>query len=152
MALFAAGAIAVFLIPLFPGTAFGQYDTPKKTPVPSSLSPEEARKFRKQKKALEEQKKIKTLSMLIQNVNKKLKLRTSGQKEFDRKQALENRLRDRITLFNFTNQAMAEAVRLAREVEEIRRTNRNGPNNSRRLQLANFLEARRREYILFATR
>ena len=152
MAFFAAGTIAVLLISSSPGTSFAQYDKPKKTPVPSSLSPGEARKLRKQKKALEEQKKIKTLSMLIQNVNKKLKLRTSGQKEFDRKQALENRLRDRITLFNLTNRAMTEAVRLAREVEEIRRTNRNGPKSFRRLQLANFLEARRREYILFATR
>ncbi len=152
MALFAAGTIAALLISPFSGTAFGQYDTPKKTPDPSSLSPDEARKLRKQKKTRQEQEKIKTLSILIQNVNKKLKLRTSGQKEFDRKQALENRLRDRITRFNLTNRAMTEAVRLAREVEEIRRTNRNGPKNSRRLQLANFLEARRREYILFATR
>ncbi len=145
-------AVAVLSTLPFPATAFAQSDAPKKAPAPSSLTPEEARILQKEKKAREDRKKISTISKLIQDINKKLKLRTSGQEVFDQKQALENRLRDKITLFKMTDQAMSEATRLAREVEEIHRTNRTGPKNSRRQQLANFLEARRREYITFATR
>lgn len=151
-ALFAAVVATVLSILPFPGTAYAESHAPKKAPAPSSLTPEEARILRKEKKAREDRKKIGTINKLIQDINRKIKLRTSGQEVFDRKQALENRLRDRITLFKMTDQAMLEANRLAREVEEINRSNRKGPQNSRRHQLANFLEARRREYITFATR
>lgn len=136
----------------FSDTVFSQGVARKKSSAPPFFTPEEARKFREEKEARENRKKIDAISKLIAEVNEKLKLRTSGQEVFDQKQALENRLRDQITLFKMTDQAMAEAKRLAREVEEIRRTIRNGPQNPRRLQLANFLEARRHEYITFATR
>lgn len=151
-AFFAATVTVIFSILPISNTAQAQPGVSKKAPDPSSLTPEEARKFQKEKKAREDRKKISVISKLIQDINKKIKLRTSGQEVFDRKQELENRLRDKITLFKMTDQATSEANRLAREVEEIHRTNRNGPQNSRRQQLANFLEARRREYITFATR
>lgn len=150
---FLAAAAAAFLSILpFPGAASSQSDEPKKAPPPRSLTQEEEQKLRLERELREDRKKIGTIIELIQGINKKLKLRTAGQEIFDQKQALENRLRDKITHFEMTDQAMAEATRLAREVEEIHRTARKGPKNSRRQQLANFLEARRREYITFATR
>ena len=71
---------------------------------------------------------------------------------FDQKRSLENQLRDLITLFALTTQALTEAGRLSREVGDIKRHARKGPRDTRRLQLANFLDARRTEYIIFGTR
>ncbi len=150
--LLTAAAAAFFSIHLLPEVAHPQSDASPKSTKPSFLPPDKARELQKQKKAAEEQKKINSVNKLIQNINKKLKLRTSGQEVFERKKALENRLRDMITFFEMADQAMSEAIRLAREVEEIQKIIQNGPKDPRRLQLANFLEARRREYILFATR
>lgn len=147
--LLAATVTGLFSILFPPGITYSQ--APKMGTPPPAYDSEMVQKF-KEKKAEENLKKINIVNQLIQNVNEKLKLRTSGQKIFDKKRALENRLRDMITLFGMTEQAMSEAIRLARESEEIRRLIRIGPKNPRRLQLANFLEARRREYILFATR
>lgn len=97
-------------------------------------------------------KKIRNINVLIVSVNEKLQLRTSGPADFDQKRALENQLRDLITLFALTDRALTEAGRLSREVSEIMRNARKGPRDSKRLRLANFLDARRSEYITFATR
>ena len=116
-----------------------------------TLDPATAEKLRKAKLA-EITKKITTINRLIEGVNDKLDLRTAGENEFDQKRSLENQLRDFITLFAMTDRAIREAGRLTREIGAIRRKARQGLRDSRRLQLANFLDARRREYIRFAIR
>ncbi|MDA0999494.1 MAG: hypothetical protein O2807_03110 [bacterium] len=96
--------------------------------------------------------KIRNLHRLIQDVNDDLVLRTSSGGTYERKRALENQLRDIITLSALTAVAMDEARRLRQEIVEIRQGSRSGPLDPRRLQLVNFLEARRQEYVFFATR
>ena len=110
-----------------------------------------AKKLRAAKLA-EIKKKLTNISLLIQSVNVRLDLMTAKKGEFEQKRSLENQLRDLITLFAMTDRAIWEAGRLTREVSAIRRKARQGLSDSRRLQLANFLDARRREYIRFATR
>ncbi len=77
---------------------------------------------------------------------------TAKKGEFEQKRSLENQLRDLITLFALTDRAIREAGRLTREVFDIRKNAREGMKDPRRLTLAKFLEARRREYVRFATR
>lgn len=96
--------------------------------------------------------KIEAINGLIKSVNQELQSRASGQDVFDRKLALENQLRDVITNFALLNEALGQAERLGKEVREIQVLGRIGPRDVRRRQLANFLEARRQEYIRFATR
>ncbi len=134
---------------------------PPAPPVGPSPSSEDAQKKKEEERKAREayearlkeiRRKIETLNNLIKQANEALKLRTSGPDVFERKRALENQLRDYITLFSLTDQAIAEAERLAREVEEILQNVGKGPRDPQRLQLANFLEARRREYVLFGMR
>ena len=110
-----------------------------------------AKKLRAAKLA-EIKKKLTNISLLIQSVNVRLDLMTAKKGEFEQKRSLENQLRDLITLFAMTDRAIREAGRLTREVFDIRKNARKGLKDPRRLTLANFLEARRREYIRFATR
>ncbi|OGL59497.1 MAG: hypothetical protein A3J27_07400 [Candidatus Tectomicrobia bacterium RIFCSPLOWO2_12_FULL_69_37] len=98
------------------------------------------------------QKKLGTMKGLIKEINAELGLRTAGAEAFERKRTLENQLRDYITQLFLTDQALTEAERLALEVEGMRKSTAAGPRDTQRLQLMNFLEARRREYVLFATR
>ncbi len=132
--------------PDYPKSGKGDKEADSKT-----LDPAAAEKFRKAKIA-EITKKITNITRLIDGVNDKLDLRGAGEDEFDQKRSLENQLRDLITLFAMIDRAIWEAGRLTREVGAIRRKARQGLRDSRRLQLANFLDARRREYILFANR
>jgi hypothetical protein len=119
-------------------------------PADARKRQEEERRARAQ--AQEARKKLETLKGLIKETNAELVLRTAGNETFERKRTLENQLRDYITLLSLTDQALAEAERLAQEVEALRRGAASGPRDPQRLQLVNFLEARRREYVLFATR
>ncbi|MBI2132959.1 MAG: hypothetical protein HYT99_09195 [Candidatus Tectomicrobia bacterium] len=93
-----------------------------------------------------------TLKGLIKEINADLQVRTAGGETFERKRVLENQLRDYITLLSLADQALAEAERLSQEVEAMRKITSAGPRDLQRLQLVNFLEARRREYVLFGTR
>ena len=118
---------------------------------------EEKRKLELQRKLREAQlkdfsEKIKAINGLIKSVNQELQSRASGQEVFDWKLTLENQLRDVITNFALLDEALSQAERLEKEVREIRGVGRIGPRNVRRRQLANFLDARRKEYIRFATR
>ncbi len=138
----------------FPGTVYSQDKSggaQDGAGVTKKLDPKTAEKLR-QVRIKETRKKISNIGTLIESINEKLDLRTSQQEDFDQKRSLENQLRDLITLFALTNQALTEAERLSREVGDIKRNSRKGLRDSRRLQLANFLEARRQEYIVFATR
>ncbi|MBI3128770.1 MAG: hypothetical protein HYZ11_14290 [Candidatus Tectomicrobia bacterium] len=125
---------------------------------PPAEKPEDARKRAEEERrareaqAKEIRKKLDTLRGLIKETNADLQLRTAGSDIFERKRVLENQLRDYIALLSLTDQALAEAERLAHEVEALRRAAGAGPRDAQRLQLVNFLEARRREYMLFATR
>lgn len=115
---------------------------------------EEERRARlaQEARAREIRKKLEALKGLIKETNSTLGLRTAGSEAFERKRVLENQLRDFITLLSLADQALAEADRLSQEVEGLRKSTAAGPRDPQRLQLVNFLEARRREYLLFGTR
>lgn len=135
----------------FIGTINSQEKKPDEVPGTTKIDPKTAKKLR-EARIKEIQNKIDNIRTLIQSTNSKLKLRTSGPAIFDQKRSLENQLRDLITLYALTNQALTEAGRLSSEVNDIKRYTRKGPRDFKRLQLANFLDARRIEYIIFATR
>ena len=137
----------------FKGSVYSQTKGKKGDPTTQTkqLDAETAKKLR-EIRIQETRKKIKTIGSLIESINKKLNLRTSGQDVFEQKRGLENQLRDLITLYALTEQALTEAGRLDKEVVGIKRNSKKGPRDPRRLQLANFLDARRKEYIIFATR
>ena len=138
----------------FPGTVYSQdkgSGEQSREGTTKKIDPKVAEKLR-QARIKETRKKISNIGTLIESINEKLDLRTSQQGDFDQKLSLENQLRDLTTLFALTNQALTEAERLSRKVGVIKRNSRKGLRDSRRLQLANFLEARRQEYIVFATR
>ncbi|HBK80161.1 MAG TPA: hypothetical protein DDZ83_10905 [Nitrospinae bacterium] len=135
----------------FPASVYSQEKKSDKKPGTTKIDPKTAKKLR-EARIKDIRKKIDNIGTLIQSVNSQLKLRTSGPAVFDQKRSLENQLRDLITLFALTTQALTEAGRLSREVGDIKRHARKGPRDTRRLQLANFLDARRTEYIIFGTR
>jgi hypothetical protein len=135
----------------FPASVYSQEKKSDKKPGTTKIDPKTAKKLR-EARIKDIRKKVNNIGTLIQSVNSQLKLRTSGPGVFDQKRSLENQLRDLITLFALTNQALTEAGRLSREVGDIQRLARKGPRDTRRLQLANFLDARRTEYIIFGTR
>lgn len=135
----------------FPGSVYSQEKKGDPTTQTKILDPKTAKKYR-EIRIQETKKKVMNITKLIESVNKKLSFRTSGREVFEQKRDLENQLRDLITLYALTDQALTEAGRLGNEARSIRRHARKGPRDARRLQLANFLNARRQEYITFATR
>lgn len=155
--LFIFGVIAALLFAgAFPSAAVAGPAAPGQARRPPSPKQQKAlveRQNKIRKAQLKDvQLKIQNLHRLIREVNGELSLRTSDADIFDRKRSLENQLRDIVTLFALTGRAMDESRRLRQEVKKIRQGSRTGPVDARRLQLVNFLEARRREYIFFATR
>ncbi|MEE9274360.1 MAG: hypothetical protein V3V62_03510 [bacterium] len=120
--------------------------------IKKELSKKEVQKRIRQAKLTDVRRKLKSLGALIQDVNQNLKRRFADPLSFERKRSLEIQLRDLITVAALTGRALAEADRLAREAQEILRSVKKSSRESDRLQLVNFLRARRREYIIFATR
>ena len=120
--------------------------------IGEELAKKEVQKRIRQAKLTDIRRKLKSLDTLIQSVNQDLKRRFVDPLSYQRKRSLENQLRDLITLAALTGRALAEADRLARETREILRSVKKSSRETNRLQLVNFLQARRREYIIFATR
>lgn len=159
-----AGLLALTPLPALAGPAQAPAPPPAQAPAPPppagqqpAEKPEDARKREEERKAQEARaqeirKKVTTLKGLIKEINADLQVRTAGSETFERKRVLENQLRDYITLLSLADQALVEAERLSQEVEAMRKSTSAGPRDLQRLQLVNFLEARRREYILFGTR
>lgn len=157
-----AGLLALTPLPALAGPAQAPAPPPAQAPAPPAgqqpaEKPEDARKREEERKAQEARaqeirKRVITLKGLIKGINTDLQVRTAGGETFERKRVLENQLRDYITLLSLTDQALVEAERLSQEVEAMRKSTAAGPRDLQRLQLVNFLEARRREYILFGTR
>lgn len=135
----------------FPGSVYSQGKKDAPTTQTKKLDEKTAKKYRAIR-IQETKKKVMNISSLIESINEKLNHRISGQEIFDQKRDLENQLRDLITLYALTDQALTEAGRLNKEVSRIKQNSKKGPRDSNRLQLANFLDARRQEYITFATR
>jgi hypothetical protein len=151
-----AGLLALTPLPALAGPAQAPAP-PAAGPQQPAEKPEDARKREEERKAREEQgkeiqRKLGTMKGLIKEINAELQVRTAGSETFERKRVLENQLRDYITLLFLAEQALIEAERLAQEVEAMRKSTAAGPRDLQRLQLVNFLEARRREYVLFGTR
>ena len=147
-------AAILALAPPFPAPAQTPAPKPDEKSEETKKREEEERRARlvREAQAKEIQKKLGTMKGLIKEINAELGLRTAGAEVFERKRTLENQLRDYITQLFLTDQALAEAERLAQEVEAMSKSTAAGPRDLQRLQLVNFLEARRREYVLFATR
>ncbi|MBI1724742.1 MAG: hypothetical protein HYR52_03785 [Candidatus Tectomicrobia bacterium] len=150
-----AGLLALTPLPALAGPA--QAPAPPPPGQQPAEKPEDARKREEERKAQEARaqeirKKVTTLKGLIKEINADLQVRTAGGETFERKRVLENQLRDYITLLSLADQALAEAERLSQEVEAMRKITSAGPRDLQRLQLVNFLEARRREYVLLGTR
>jgi small-conductance mechanosensitive channel len=135
----------------FPGIVYSQGKQDASKTQTKKLDEKTAKKYRKIR-IQETRKKIQNIGALIKRINEKLKHRTSGQELFEQKRDLENQLRNLITLYALTDQALTEAGRLNKEVTSIKRNSKKGPRDPNRLQLANFLNARRQEYITFGTR
>lgn len=151
-----AGLLALTPLPALAGPAQAPAPPPPAGQQPAE-KPEDARKREEERKAQEARaqeirKKVTTLKGLIKEINADLQVRTAGSETFERKRVLENQLRDYITLLFLADQALVEAERLSQEVEAMRKSTSAGPRDLQRLQLVNFLEARRREYVLFGTR
>lgn len=149
--------LAALLFLVFPPAEGAPYKGKKRgkggdEKLKEELSKKEVQKRIRQAKLFDIRRKLKSLDTLIQSVNQNLKRRFADPISFERKRSLENQLRDLITLAALTERALAEADRLARETQEIMRSIKKSSRESNRLQLVNFLRARRREYILFATR
>ena len=116
----------------FPGSVYSQEKKGDPSTQTKKLDAETAKKYR-EIRIQETKKKILNISSLIEDINKKLKIRTSGQDIFTEKRDLENQLRDLITLYALTDQALTEAGRLNKEIRIIKHNSRKGPRDSSRL-------------------
>ena len=153
LALLLAAALA--LPHVFPASAPAQAPAQRPAESPEAAKrreEEETARRANEARVKEIRQKLKTMKDLIKEVNSDLQLRTAGLGTFERKRTIENQLRDYITTLSLAEEALAQAERLAQEVEGLRKSMGAGPRDPQRLQLMNFLDARRQEYVLFATR